>query len=254
MPIAITRQVSPGISDCELTHLSREPINFQLAQDQHRKYEECLASLGCEMRSLPAEPELPDSVFVEDAAIVLDEVAVVTRSGAASRRAEIPAIVEALRPYRELVRIEAPATLDGGDVLRMGQTLYVGLSRRSNRIALDQLRELLKPFGNRIEGVDVGRCLHLKSAITRVAENTLLINSGWVNAAAFSGATFIDVDPLEPAAANALMINNSVVFPAQYPLTRERLESGGISIREVDVSELTKAEGSVTCCSLIFSK
>lgn len=252
MRIAITREVSPRIGACELTHLARTPIDPERARIQHRQYEELLAALGCKLLRLPAEPDLPDSVFVEDAAIVLDELAVITRPGAESRRAETVAVAGALKPCRKLFHIGPPGTLDGGDVLRIGKALYVGQSLRSNLEGIEQLRRIVAPFRYSVIGVALRGCLHLKSAVTQVAENTLLINRAWTDAAAFGDYRLIDVAPSEPFAANALLIGGTVVYPEAFPETRERLEKQGIKLRTVDASELAKAEGGVTCCSLIF--
>lgn len=253
MLIAITREVSPNIGRCELTYLAREAIDVNVARAQHHQYQDCLATLGCEIHSLPAEPELPDSVFVEDTAVVLDELAMITRPGADSRKPETQSIARALKPYRRLSYIKSPGIIDGGDVLCIGKTLFVGLSRRSNRAGLEQMRALLNPFGYIVEGVQVSGCLHLKSAVTQVAKNTLLINRTWVDAGAFGHMNFIEVDPLEPFSGNALLVGETVVYPSAYPGTRRQLEDHGVSVRVVDVSELGKAEGGVTCCSLIFN-
>ena len=252
MHVAITRGVSPEIGQCELTYQSRQRIDLDLARKQHGQYEECLAALGCHVHRLPAEPGLPDSVFVEDAAIVLDEVAVITRPGAESRRPETQSVAQALGPFRRLVQIEAPGILDGGDVLRLGRGLFVGLSRRSNEAAIMQMRNLLAGYGYTVTGVPVQGCLHLKSAVTQIAASTLLINDRWVDPRVFGPATMIEVDPEEPFAANALIIGSRVVFPLAYPSTRKRIERRGIDVCAVDVSELAKAEGGITCCSLIF--
>lgn len=250
--IAITRGVSPAIEHCELVHQERRPIDVALARRQHRLYEEALATLGCRVEALPADPELADSVFVEDTAIVLDEVAVITRPGAASRRPETAAIARALTPYRHLVSIDPPGTLDGGDVLRMGRTLYVGLSGRSNQAAIDQLSRALAPHGYAVRGVAVQGCLHLKSAVTALGDDTVLVNPKWVDAAVFTGTRPIEIDPRERGAANVLRIGERVIYPASFPATRRRLAAAGVDILEVDVSELQKAEGAVTCCSLVF--
>ncbi len=252
MRIAITRKVSRAMANCELTHLARSPIDVHRAAAQHESYEECLRSLGCEVHTLPEEPELPDSVFVEDAAIVLDEVAVVARPGAESRRAETESLARTLTPYRTLLRIEAPGTLDGGDVLLFGRTLYVGDTSRSNREGIAQLTKLVAPYGYSVVPVEVSGCLHLKSAVTQVAENTLLINPNMVERRIFGAAEFIEVDPAEPHAANALLIDQTVVYPARHQKTRRRLEERGIKLVALDVSEVLKAEGGVTCCSLVF--
>lgn len=249
--VAITRAVSRALARCELTHLARRPIDVELARVQHRAYEEALTSLGVRVIALPEEPELPDSVFVEDAAVVTPEVAIVTRPGAASRRAETAAIAQALAAHRGLSAIESPGLVDGGDVLRIGKTLYVGRSGRTNQAAIDQLGRALSPHGYTVVGVAVTGCLHLKSAVTQVARTTVLVNPAWVDPGVF-GMAHIEVDPSEPAAANALLVGEGVIYPASCPATRRRLEQAGIAVTSVDVSELEKAEGAVTCCSLLF--
>jgi dimethylargininase len=253
MLIAITRGVSPAINQCELTNLERVPIDLETARRQHGEYESLLESLGVEVHSLPAEADLPDSVFVEDAAVVLDECAVLTRPGAGSRRPEVESIAQALAPYRKLFSIQAPGTLDGGDVLVVGKNVYVGLSTRSNRSAIDQMQAFLAPDGYRVHGVRVTGCLHLKSAVTQVAEHILLVNPAWVGLDHFIGMQFIEVDPSEPYAANALRIGEVVIYQPAYPRTRQRLEQAGMRVVLVDETELGKAEGALTCCLLIFS-
>jgi dimethylargininase len=252
MLIAITRDVSPAIAQCALTHIERRPIDYELACAQHRAYAQCLKDLGCEVIALPAEPDLPDSVFVEDAAIVLDELAIITRPGHAMRRAETPSIEETLRLHRPIERIEAPATLDGGDVLVVGRTVYVGLSQRTNEAGAAALRRILAPHGYTIRPLPIDACLHLKSACTHVGRKTVLINRRWVDGGAFGELDLLDVHEDEPAAANALLVRDTLIYPAAYPKTRRRLEGWGFALEAIDLSELAKAEGAVTCCSLIF--
>ena len=253
MRIAITRVVSPSIGQCELTHLSRQEIDVNRARSQHAQYENLLTDLGCKVRRLSEEPEQPDSVFVEDTAIVLDDTAVITRPGASLRRIETESITEVLKEYRTINQITDPGTLDGGDVLRIGRTLYVGKSVRSNIPGIKQLIEIVAPYGYDVEVVVVNGCLHLKSAVSLVGEEILLINRSWVDANSFGGSReFIDIDPAEPYAANALLVGDELMYPQSFPRTRLRLESRGIGVRVVDVSELQKAEGALTCCSLIF--
>jgi dimethylargininase len=253
MLIAITRLVSPSIVSCELTHLERIPIDLALARRQHHAYEQTLRGLGVEVHSLPEEPHQPDSVFVEDAAIVLSECALLTRPGAVSRRPEVESIARALAPYRTLFTIQAPGRLDGGDVLTVGRTIFAGLSGRSNQSALNQMQAFLKPYGYTVKGVRVTGCLHLKSAVTQVGQGTLLVNPAWVDKDNFPNMQFIEVDPSEPAAANALMVGGTVLTQPAWPKTQGRLEAAGILPLLVDASELGKAEGALTCCSLIFA-
>ena len=254
MLIAITRQISPRFSECELTHLDRQPIDLDLARVQHLEYEVALRELGCEVISLAAEPDLPDSVFVEDVALVFDEVAIITRPGADSRKPEAESIARALAPYRTLFTIEAPGTLDGGDVLHVGKTVYIGLSSRSNRSAVEQTHKFLAPYSYPVKGVEVTGCLHLKSAVTQVSDDTLLINPAWVDRSIFGEMKFIEVDENEPSAANAVWIGNAVIYPSSFPKTQRRLEEAGLRVKIVDATEVAKAEGAVTCCSLIFKK
>ena len=245
--------MSPAIGRCELSYLEREPIDVGLAERQHLAYERCLADLGCAVTSLPSEPALPDSVFVEDTAVVLDELAVVTRPGAVSRRPETASVAAALAPWRPLLYLGSPGTLDGGDVLVVGRRIFVGRSLRSDEAGCGQLRDLLAPRGYAVVPVPVRGCLHLKSAVTAVAADRLLVSPARVDGSAFAGLGIIDVDPAEPHAANALRIGVSVVFPAAFERTRRRLEGAGIRVVTVDVSELARAEGAVTCCSLVFA-
>jgi dimethylargininase len=252
MFIAITRDVSSSLGGCELSYVTRSAIDVTVAAAQHRAYRKALESLGCRVMVLPAEHALPDAVFVEDVAVVLDEVAILTRPGAESRRAEVSSVAEVLARHRPLRSLEAPGTLDGGDVLRVGRSLYVGQSARSNAAGIDQLRERAAGFGYEVHPVPIHGCLHLKSAVTQVAEDTLLVQPAWVDPAVFGGFRRIEVDPGEEHAANALWLGSGVLYPACFPRTQRRLEEAGIAVTSVDVSELQKAEGAVTCCSLVL--
>ena len=250
---AITREVSPALAQCELSFVDRSPIDIGRAQAQHDAYCRALESLGCEVIRLPAQAAFPDSVFVEDVALAFDEVAVATRPGAASRRGEGAAVLQVLASLRRLLRIEAPGTLDGGDVLRIGRRVFVGISARSNAAGREQLRELLAPFGYTVEDVATRGCLHLKSAVTQIGEDSVLVNPDWlVDAGAFAGYRCIEVDPAEEHAANAVRIGDALLYPDGFPRTLQRLRAAGIAVTTVDVSELQKAEGAVTCCSVLL--
>lgn len=252
MLIALVREVSPAIDRCELTHLVREPLDPIRATEEHHRYTGTLAALGCAVQWVPAAPALPDAVFVEDTAVVLNEVAVLARPGAASRRPETESMANALARFRRLVAIEEPGTLEGGDVLRVGRVLYVGRSTRTNADGVAQLARHLSPYGYEVRSVETSGCLHLKTAVTEVADGTVVVNLNWVDRHTFADLTLIEVDPSEPWAANALRIGGSVVHGAAWERTRERLEQRGIRTVPVDVSELAKAEAGVTCCSVIF--
>ena len=252
MRLALTRQVSPRFNECEITHIDRTPIDVAVARTQHQGYIDALKALGCAVLELPAEPDLPDSVFVEDTAVVLPEVALITNPGADSRKPETDSIAQALRPYRELVFMEPPDTVDGGDVLVLGKTISVGLSTRSTPEAVKQMNSLLGKYGYTAHGVELHDCLHLKTAVTRVDDSTLLINPNWVDAKLFNGFGLIEVDESEPFAANCLPVGGSLIYPTSFPKTAAKLSERGYPIKPVVVDELAKAEGAVTCCSLIL--
>jgi dimethylargininase len=252
MLTAITRPVSERIAECELTHLDRVPIDVGLAAAQHQQYEAALAELGCAVRRVPVAHELPDSVFVEDVAIVLDAIAIVTRPGAASRRPEREGVAAVLSDYRPLRVIEAPGTLDGGDVLRLGRRLFVGLSTRTNEDGARQLARLTEPFGYTVQCVQTDTCLHLKSAVTGIEPDRVLCNPAWIDVRAFAGIGLVEVDPDEPSAANVLRIGDTILAAAAHARTVARLREREYRVCTVDVSELAKAEAGVTCCSLII--
>ncbi len=252
-PVAITRAVSPALGACELTHLARTPIDIALARTQHRAYEAALVDAGCLVERLDTSPELPDSVFVEDIAVVFDEVAIVTRPGAESRRRETPAVADALAAYRPLHVIQPPASIDGGDVLVVGRHVFVGRSSRTNEAAVLQLRKVLTPFGYTVTDTVVRGCLHLKSAVTALADDLLLVNRAWIDAPTFARFSFVEVDRSEPSAANALRLGDRIILSSSFPRTAERVAARGLRTQVVDASEVQKAEGAVTCCSLIVA-
>jgi len=250
--MAVTRAISPAMAECELTHLARVPIDLAVASAQHAAYERALERFGCTVHRLPADAKMPDAVFVEDTAVVLDEIALIMRPGAPSRRSEIDAVEEWLKHKRLLGRIEAPGTMDGGDVLVVGRSIFVGATSRTNPEGIDQLRRLVEYFGYSLHVVDVRGTLHLKSAVTALAGGALLINRRFVPDGAFDGFDLIDVHPDEPSAANILRIGKGHLYSDAFPLTLDRLAARGLAVTTIDVSELAKAEGGVTCCSLIF--
>ena len=249
---AITRAVSPAIVNCELSFIDRKPINLMRAREQHHAYEKLLESLGARLVSLPAEPDLPDSMFVEDPAIVLDELAVVLPLGTETRRREAASLAQALAKFRKLEHIILPGTLEGGDVLRIGRKLFVGLTKRSNAEGIRQLAAILAPFPYEVIVVPVTGCLHLKSAVTHLGRNTLLANRAWFDTTPLAGHECVDVDPAEPHAANALALGSTIIFPASFPRTRDRIEARGFHVTPLDISELQKAESGLTCSSLLF--
>lgn len=254
--LALTRELSPNIANGELTFVDRTPIDFDRARAEHDAYEAALRQVGYHVERLSADSEMADSVFIEDTAVVLDELAVITRPGAESRRRETAAVAKALRTHRPVAAILAPGTLDGGDVLTVGRTLFVGQATgsagRTNASGLRQLAAFVGSQGYKVKPVRFHDCLHLKSAATQVGDDLLLVNPAWVDPTAFPGMRALEIDPAEPFGANALWVDDAVVYPAEFERTRERLERAGLRVIPVPAGELAKAEGGVTCCSLLL--
>jgi dimethylargininase len=252
MLTAITRAVSPALVNCELNYIERTPIDIEKARAQHRSYEALLGQLGATVVSLPEQRDLPDSMFVEDPAIVLDEIAIICPLGTETRQKEAPSIAAALEKYRKLAYVKLPGTLEGGDVLRIGKQIFVGMTRRSNPEGIRQLAVLVAAHGYELTAVPVTGCLHLKSAVTYLGENTLLGNRAWFDWRRLQGFEWIDVDPEEPHAGNALQIGGSVIFPESFPRTATAIKQKGFHLELLDISELQKAESGLTCSSLLF--
>lgn len=252
MLTAITRVPSLRLPDCELSFLERQPIDVSRARAQHQAYQAALRAAGARVIELAPLDDLPDATFVEDTALVLDDLAILAPMGATSRRPESTSMAEALVPYRRVHWLRPPATLDGGDVLRLGKTLYVGLTPRSNAAAVEQLCAVLAPRGYRVVPVPITACLHLKSACSPLDDETVLLNPLWVDPAVFAGSRLIPVGQTEPWGANTVRVGTTVIFPASEPVTRSSVEQSGFHTMAVDVSELQKAEAGVSCLSVVF--
>lgn len=252
MLTAVVRVPSRRLTDCELSFLAREPIDVAQARVQHRAYQVALRAAGAKVVELPALDDLPDATFVEDTAVVVDECAVLAPMGAVSRRAESDAMAAALAPYRRIEWLLSPATLDGGDVLRLGRAIYVGQTPRTNAAAVAQLGALLRPLGYDVRPIPITRCLHLKSACARLDDTTVLVNPDWIDPSVFGDVAVVPVARDEPWGANAVRVGETVVFPASAPGSRAVVERHGFLSAAVDVSELQKAEAGVTCLSLVF--
>ena len=252
---AFTRAVSPKLAECELTHLDRVAIDPRVAELQHAAYEQALAEAGFDLIRLPDLPDHPDAVFVEDNALLLGGHAVILRPGAASRASETPSTAAGLEPHFEVHRLQT-GFADGGDVLRIGQTIYVGRSTRTDAIGIAELGRIATPLGFRVIEASLRDCLHLKTGATlagRDASGTpvLLFNPRCIDPAQFTGVEPLAVDEHEPAAANCLRVGEKLILPAGNPRTAEALRTRGFEVIEIDVSEPQKAESGVTCMSLI---
>jgi dimethylargininase len=252
MLTVLTREVSPTISNCLLTFMDRQSIDYEQACEQHRNYRGLLQKLGLNVISLPVLSDLPDAVFIEDTAVVLDEVAIVCLPAPESRRLELASVIEVLRQYRPLRFLTPPATLEGGDIVVKGSTVFVGNSSRTNLDGISQLHQIIGPLGYDVRPVKVSGCLHLSTGASWLGRDAILVNPEWVDVTGFRGCEIIPVPESEPWAANVVKIGHWLVLPATFTATRELLEERGFSTISVDVSEFLKAEGGVTCMRLMF--
>ena len=244
--------MSSTLGRCVLTYLPRQTIDVALARRQHAAYEALLASLGFEIVRLPPLDDQPDAVFVEDAAIALDELAVVAPMGAESRSAESDSVATELARHLPVTYLSPPARLDGGDVLRVERRVFVGLSRRTNAAAVDQLARVLAPYHYEVVPVPVDGALHLKSACSYLGGTNVLANPAWVDPSVFDGLETIAADPAEPWSASVLRADETLVMSVGFPRTASRLRARGWSVAEIDLSELRKAEGGPTCLSILL--
>lgn len=252
MAVALTHMISPAIARCELSFIERIPIDYDRAVKEHDAYCSLLRDCGLRVMELTVNSAYPDSTFIEDTAVVVDEIAVMACMGAESRRGEVPGIETVLSTYRTIDRIRPPATLEGGDVLRAGGKVFVGITPRTNTAGVNSLKAILEPFGYQVIPVTVKDCLHLKSACTAIDDDTVLVNPHWVDLDPFKGFHAISVPEDEPWAANTLLIDNTVCMHAGFRKTIDIVRTRGFQVKTVDISELLKAEAGMTCSSVIF--
>lgn len=249
---ALTRGVSPTIGDCKLTFMEREQVDVAVATRQHEAYTHCLKKLGVQITSLALLSAAPDAVFIQDTAVVVDEVAVMATMGAACRAGEVESVGEALAPHRPLKRLMPPATLEGGDVVRVGRTLYVGDSGRTNREGIRQLSDILAPYDYQVKPVRVTGCLHLSTGCSYLGRGLMLLNPVWVDAASFRQFEILEVPETEPWAANTIAVGGAVLMASCFERTCAVVEGLGFHVVATDISELQKAEGALTCMSIMF--
>ncbi len=251
--IALTHLPSPNMQSCERTFVPQTAIDPVLAREQHAAYCQALRDCSAQVVTLNVNEPMADAAFIEDTAIVLDEVAVLCSMGAASRRAEPANMEPVLRQYREIQHIERPATIEGGDVLRVGRTLLVGQSCRTNAAGISLLAAIVDRHGYKVTPIPVRGCLHLKTACTALADGRLLINPAWIDASALAGYELIHVPEAEPWGANVALVRNRVLLAAEHAQTAELIDGLGFDTQTIELSEFAKAEGGVTCLSLLIS-
>lgn len=247
---ALVRRPGPRLAEGIVTHIERRPVDVELAARQHAEYVAALEAAGWRVRELPPADDQPDAVFVEDTAVVTDGLAVISRPGAPERRTETIWTEKAVREMGfELARVEAPGTLDGGDVLQAGDTVYVGRSSRTNEEAFCQVARLLGGLGRRVVSVPVTGCLHLKSAMTALPDGTLIGRPEHVDTSALPGLRVA----LEPAGAHVLPLgDDKILLAASAPRTADQLAGEGYDVTTVDISEFEALEACVTCLSVLI--
>lgn len=248
---ALTRK--PGKNFIQgLTTANLGPPNYELILKQHAAYVDALKAIGIDVIELDPLPDYPDAHFVEDTAVVIPEVAVITRPGAAARQGEEESISEVLRQYREIENIKTPGTLDGGDVLMIGNHFFIGISERTNPDGAEQLGRILEKFGKTWATIQVGAGLHLKSSANYSGKNSILVTQDFAGHEALNGYDKIIVDKEAEYSANTLWINDHLLMPSGYPGTKAKFKSLGLPIIELDVSEMQKMDGGLTCLSIRF--
>jgi dimethylargininase len=250
--IAIAHAVPDALEHGERSFVGREPIDMTRAREQHAAYCELLRGLGCALVQLDANGNHPDAVFVEDTALVLDELAIVAMPGAESRRGEVAAVASELAKHRPLERITLPGTFDGGDAVVNGRIILVGKSARTNAEGAAQLAQTVAHHGYVVRRVGMRDCLHLKSACCALPDGRLLVNPAWLDMADLAGFDPVPIPTSEPFAADVLAVGRTVVSAAAHPATAALIHSLGFDSRTTDLSEFAKAEGGVTCLSLVF--
>jgi dimethylargininase len=249
MPIALVRPPGPRLADGIVTHIKREPVDVDRAIQQWHGYVAALDAAGWDVVHVDAAPDHPDAVFIEDTVVMYGELAVITRPGAAERRAEVTAVESVLRSLGyEIAHITAPATLDGGDVLKIGDSVYVGLGGRTSVDGIEALRDLLAPRGATVVAVPVSKALHLKSAVTALPDGTVIGYEPVVDDPSVFGS-FLAV-PEEPGSHVVLLGDDRLLMAADAPRSAELFRSLGYSPITVEVGEFAKLEGCVTCLSV----
>jgi dimethylargininase len=252
--VAVTNVPSPLLYLGVRTFADEAAVDYAIALRQHEQYRDALRQCGCRVVSLEVNREHPDSVFIEDTALVLDEVAIMMSPGAASRRDEPRAIELTLRDYREVVRVEPPGTIDGGDIVRSGHRLYVGESQRTNLAGISALAALSRKYGYEVASIPVFGCLHLKSACSALPDGRFLVNADWIDVSPLPRDRLLQIPDSEAWAGDVLVVGERVIVSDAFPETIELLEREGWEVVPVGVSEFAKVEGGVTCLSLVFDE
>lgn len=249
---AIVRAIPNTYQDCVTIAPDKPVINVELAKQQHTDYCKTLEQLGLQLIRIDADDALPDCCFTEDIAIIFGDVAIITSPGTVSRVAETVEMEKVLTPLKNIHHLSSPATIDGGDVLKIDQKIFIGISSRTNEEAIKQVAAIINPKGYEVIGVKIWDTLHLKSVCTYVGKGCILLEEGHFDEKIFSQYDIIIVPEEEAYAANCLVVNGKVLLPKGFPKTKPLIEAKGFSVIEMEMSEIEKADGALTCLSIIF--
>jgi dimethylargininase len=252
MPIALLREMADTF-DRAIVRVPGRPIDVELAGEQHAAYRSQLEAAGYSVEVVPADDGQPDCVFVEDTAVIVGELAVLTRSGAPRRRGEIAAVADRLASRFPTTTIEAPGTVDGGDVMRVGDTFFLGLSERSNRSGVDQLAGIVERQGLHPVVIPVSEALHLKSGVLPVDGSTVVVTEGVVDIDLLEGLDIVFESGDERFRFSALpLVSGEVLVTSAAPETSDMLARRGLDLIPIDISEILAADGGLTCMSILF--
>lgn len=249
---AIVREIANTYNNCVVTFSDTPLIDVSLAKQQHNNYCNVLSQVGVDITKLEADDNLPDCCFVEDTAIIIEDIAIITYLGTESRVNETYEIEKSLKNYKKIYHINLPGTIEGGDVLKIDKKIYVGISQRTNIEGINQLALIVKDKGYEVIGVNIWDTLHLKSACTYLGNNVVIFSQGHFDESIFSSYDTIIVPKEEEYCANTLTINGQVLIPKGFPITKGLITIKGFSVIELEMTEIQKAEGALTCLSLLF--
>lgn len=249
----LTHVPSSNLNNCELTYLDSERIDIKKALIEHNSYCNMIKECGANVNIIEDNIDLADSVFVEDPIIVFDEVAIVTSMGVESRRKESQVLKDYFSKIREIKEIKLPSKIEGGDVLVIDKKVFVGLSPRTNESAIEELKNILKPYGYIVQSVKVDGCLHLKTGCTALDDKTILLNPNWVDVEVFSDYKIINIPSDEPFGANIMKINEYICMNEAFPKSIELVKALGYKVKTTDISEFVKAEAGLTCMSVRYN-
>jgi len=251
MKYTLVRGIPDSFDQCIKPEGNPQPIDVPLARQQHRRYCEILSDLGKTVLFLPPDDRFPDGPFVEDTAVVVEDRALITYPGAASRRGEVVASAEVMRHFLELTQVESPATLEGGDVLQVGTTIFVGRTERTSDAGIAALSDWAGS-SRRVIPVDIAGALHLKTIVNALGDDVVVLSGEGVDSSIFSDYRILKAPEEEAKRLSFLAIGDHVLLPMDCPETGKMFQKEGFTLIPLDISEIRKAQAGLTCMSVLF--